>query len=169
MHSVNKDYSLRLFLKNIKDQAERYARISDFVQNDDLPCTVTFDFLTRGIKFRNEWLPALKMEWVEGLSFDDYIVENLRDSNKLGFLASSFMKMMEEMQAAGIAHGDLQHGNIIVCNDELRLVDYDGMYVPAMRNFASNELGHPNYQHPNRDQRHFGPYLDNFSAWIIYA
>jgi hypothetical protein len=169
MHCADKDYALRLFLKNIKDQAERYARISAFVQNDDLPYTVTFDFLTNGIKSRGEWLPALKMEWVDGKSFDDYILENLKDSNKLGALASNFMKMMGEMKAAGIAHGDLQHGNIIMCNDDLRLVDYDGMYVPAMKNFASNELGHPNYQHPKRDQHHFGPYLDNFSAWTIYA
>jgi serine/threonine protein kinase len=169
MHCADKDYALRLFLKNIKDQAERYARISSFVQNDNLPYTVTFDFLTNGIKSRGEWLPALKMEWVEGQQFDDYIVGNLKNADKLGLLASNFMKMMEEMRAAGIAHGDLQHGNIIICNDELRLVDYDGMYVPAMRNFASNELGHPNYQHPSRDQNHFGPYLDNFSAWIIYA
>jgi len=76
---------------------------------------------------------------------------------------------MEEMRFAGIAHGDLQHGNIIMCNHELRLVDYDGMYVPAMKNFMASELGHPNYQHPARAPHHFGPYLDNFSAWVIYA
>jgi hypothetical protein len=169
MHCADKDYALRLFLRNIKDQAERYALISDFVQNDSLPYTVTFHFLHNGIKSRGEWLPALKMEWVEGKSFDDYIVENLKDSQKLGDLASSFVKMMEEMRFAGIAHGDLQHGNIIMCNHELRLVDYDGMYVPAMKNFMASELGHPNYQHPARAPHHFGPYLDNFSAWVIYA
>jgi hypothetical protein len=169
MHCDEKDYALRLFLRNIKDQAERYARISEFVQNDTLPYTVTFHFLNEGIRSRGEWLPALKMEWVEGKSFDDYIVGHLHDSDKLGTLAASFLNMMEEMKVAGIAHGDLQHGNIIMCNDEIRLVDYDGMFVPAMKNFAASELGHPNYQHPGREQHHFGPYLDNFSAWIIYA
>jgi hypothetical protein len=77
--------------------------------------------------------------------------------------------MMNELRAAGIAHGDLQHGNIIMCGNEIRLVDYDGMYVPAMKNFSACEIGHPNYQHPARTALHFGPYLDNFSAWIIYA
>jgi hypothetical protein len=43
------------------------------------------------------------------------------------------------------------------------------MYVPAMENFTSNELGHRNYQHPRRRAEHFGPYIDNFSAWVIYA
>lgn len=169
MHCKNKDFALRLFLSNIRDQHERYALISDFVQHDDLPYTVTFDFLTQGIKIHGEWLPALKMDWLEGEQLDDYIVENLANPNKLGQLLEKFVKMMQEMRRAGIAHGDLQHGNILVCKDELRLVDYDGMFVPAMKDFTANELGHRNYQHPDRAAHHFGPYLDNFSAWIIYA
>src|SRR5262249_37783332 len=35
--------------------------------------------------------------------------------------------------------------------------------------FKSTELGHPNYQHPRRAPDHFGPFLDNFSAWVIYT
>jgi hypothetical protein len=143
--------------------------ISDFVQHDDLPYTVTFDFLKSGIQVRGEWLPALKMEWVDGPSFDDYLVANVANSEKLGCLAEKFVTMMDDLRKDGIAHGDLQHGNIIVWRDELRLVDYDGMFVPAMHGSEANELGHRNYQHPARAARHFGPYLDNFSAWIIYA
>ena len=169
MHCSKSDYALRLFLRNIEDQSARYARISDFVQHDSLPYTVTFDFLSNGIKTHGDWFPALKMEWVEGVPFEEYIIDNLNDSKKLGEPLKSFVQMMNEMRFAGIAHGDLQHGNIIMCNKELRLVDYDGMFVPAMKNFMATELGHPNFQHPGRAQHHFGPYLDNFSAWIIYA
>ena len=169
MHCSNKDYALRLFLKNIEDQSVRYSRISDFVQNDRLPYTVTFNFLKNGIKIRGEWLPALKMEWLEGEAFDEYIIQNLSQPRKLNDLSKKFLKMMHEMKKAGIAHGDLQHGNIIICDKEIRLVDYDGMYVPAMKGFAASECGHRNYQHPARSANHFGPYLDNFSAWIIYA
>jgi hypothetical protein len=50
----------------------------------------------------------------------------------------------------------------------LKVVDYDGMFVPGMMGLRSNELGHRNYQHPNRNEMHFGPYIDNFSAWVIY-
>lgn len=169
MHCEQSDYALRLFLRNIDDQAERYALISDFVQHDSLPYTVTFDFLSKGIKTRNDWFPALKMEWVEGVPFEEYIVANLKEPHALAELSRSFLQMMNELRFAGIAHGDLQHGNIIICGNELRLVDYDGMYVPAMKHFMASELGHPNYQHPSRGAHHFGPYLDNFSAWIIYA
>lgn len=38
-----------------------------------------------------------------------------------------------------------------------------------MKGMNCCELGHPNYQHPQRQACHFGPYLDNFSAWVIYA
>ncbi|CAN5515253.1 hypothetical protein BH10CYA1_BH10CYA1_54080 [soil metagenome] len=169
MHCKKRDFALRLFLSNINDQHERYALISDFVQHDSLPYTVTFDFLSEGIKIRGEWLPALKMDWLEGEQFDDYVVDNLANPAKLGQLLDEFVKMMREMRRAGIAHGDLQHGNILVCKNELRLVDYDGMFVPAMKGFSASELGHRNYQHPDRAAEHFGPYLDNFSAWIIYA
>src|SRR5262249_34104450 len=30
-------------------------------------------------------------------------------------------------------------------------------------------LGHKNYQHPARSSHDFGPHVDNFSAWVIYA
>jgi len=57
MHCPNRDFALRLFLRNIHDQAERYALISDFVQHDDLPYTVTFDFLQNGIKIMGNGCP----------------------------------------------------------------------------------------------------------------
>lgn len=169
LHCSSKDYAVRLFLRNIDDQEQRYALITDFVQHDDLPYTVTFDFLREGIKVFGNWMPALKMEWVDGTAFDDYIVDNLGNPKKLGMLAENFLVMMNALQRAGIAHGDLQHGNIIMCSDELRLVDYDGMFVPAMHGFEATEIGHRNYQHPLREAKHFGPYLDNFSAWVIYT
>ena len=42
--------------------------------------------------------------------------------------------MTADLERHGIAHGDLQHGNLLVAADgTFRLVDYDGMYVPALR------------------------------------
>lgn len=166
----DRDLALRCFLRNVSDQQQRYDQISQFVQHDDLPCTVTFDFLPNGIRAFGKWFPALKMEWVDGDSLDHYIVRNLTAPEKLEQLSSDFLNMMGDLRRAGIAHGDLQHGNIIVLgNGELRLVDYDGMYVPAMQGMKSNENGHRNYQHPRRGPEHFGPGMDNFSAWVIYT
>ncbi len=76
--------------------------------------------------------------------------------------------MMSDLERANIAHGDLQHGNILIVNNDLRLIDYDGMYVPGLEGMQSHEVGHRNYQHPRRTEKDFGPYIDHFSAWIIY-
>ena len=89
---------------------------------------------------------------------------------KLADLATKFAAMVEDLAALGIAHGDLQHGNLLVTSSgELKLVDYDGMYVPSLAKMGACEIGHPNYQSPARTASTWGPYLDNFSAWVIYA
>jgi hypothetical protein len=162
------DVAVRCFLRDISDQEARYKQISDFVQNDSLPYTVSFNFMPKGIRVGNDWFPALKMDWVEGTNLDFYVEQNL-GSPAIANLAVSLKKMCGDLREAGIAHGDLQHGNIIVCGGELRLVDYDGMYVPSMSGMLANELGHRNYQHPLRTAEEFGPHLDNFSSWVIYT
>jgi hypothetical protein len=159
--------AIRCFLRELDDAEERYRCISNFVQNDDLSYTVGFDFQREGIRVGARWVPLLKMEWVEGETFDNYL--NKRKGKISDKLAQKFLEMCNQLQAAGIAHGDLQHGNIIMRDDEFYLVDYDGMFVPGLEQHHSTEIGHRNYQHPKRDRTHFGVYLDNFSAWVIYT
>jgi serine/threonine protein kinase len=162
-------FAARCFLHDVPDQEHRYSEISKFILADDLPYTVSFEYLSDGIKVQERWYPLLKMQWVDGITLNQYISENYDNSQALNLLAGYFKQMMFELHRAGIAHGDLQHDNILVSDDELRLVDYDGMFVPALAGHTANELGHRNYQHPQRDKSTFGPFLDNFSAWIIYA
>lgn len=169
VHCSSGDRAVRCFLRDVADAETRYSLISEFVQHDDLISTVTFDYLRTGIRVNGQSFPILKMEWVEGQTLEHYIESILRSNIALEHLAEKFKTMCKDLYRAGIAHGDLQHGNIMVRNNELVLVDYDGMYVPSMRGFTSNELGHRNYQHPNRTEEHFGHYLDNFSAWMIYT
>jgi hypothetical protein len=83
-------------------------------------------------------------------------------------MADEWVKLMGELREAGIAHGDLQHGNIIIEGGRLRLVDLDGMYVPALAGFKASEVGHQHYQHPARDVAHFSADTDNFSALVVY-
>ena len=167
MHCADSDFALRLFLRNIQDQSSRYSLISESLKRHALACCVSFEFLDEGIKTHGVWVPALKMKWVEGKTLDAYVVENVMDSRKLGRFLDGFVAVTKDLRSAGIAHGDLQHGNIMICSDQIKLVDYDGMFVPAMKGLPSTEIGHPNYQHPARQARHFGPHLDNFSAWVI--
>lgn len=160
-------YAVRCFINELKDEEIRYERTGRFICADDLIYTVDLNYLKRGISVKGEWFPIIKMEWVEGVTLYDYVETHLGDSDKLKSLRNHFSVMMHALRDAGIAHADLQHGNIIIKNDDFILVDYDGMFVPELSGFQSNEKGHPNYQHPRREAKHFGPYVDNFSAWVI--
>jgi hypothetical protein len=108
------------------------------------------------------------MEWVQGESLTKFVSGHLRQPQMLQSLAEGLVDMSRSLQGAGIAHGDLQHGNILVVGGQVRLIDYDGMYVPALNGQVSHEVGHPNYQHPARKEGDFGPALDNFSVWVIH-
>lgn len=164
----NIDFAVRCFLRPIKDLEYRYKILARYICSDDLKYTVDLEYLPEGVRVGEQSYPVLKMEWVDGLTLDRYIESLLSGRNSLTLVQNKFRKMCQELYDAGIAHGDLQHGNIIVREDELFLVDYDGMFVPDLASVeTSHELGHPNYQHPDRSSNHFGPYLDNFSAFVI--
>jgi serine/threonine protein kinase len=160
--------ALRCFLRNVSDQSVRYKAISKYVLADDLICTVPVEYIEQGIRINGAWYPVLKMEWVEGLTLNEFINNYLKNQMALQLLASYFKEMTLTLRRAGIAHGDLQHDNILISDSELRLVDYDGMYVPELAGCTANELGQINYQHPARAKEHYGTSLDNFSAWVIY-
>lgn len=166
--SGSKVWAVRCFLHNFPDRTERYKRISEFILNDGLEHTVNFELIENGIKVADEFYPILKMEFVSGSSLGEYIREHCNKIEKLQQFQERFLEMMLQLKANGIAHGDLQHDNIVITNDgKIRLIDYDGMFVPSLEGHKANELGHLNYQHPKRNADQFNSRLDNFSAWLI--
>ncbi len=165
----NRDWAVRCFLREFQDQQERYGAISKHLRSAKSPYIVGFEFLAQGIRVKGRWYPILKMEWVRGELLNSYIRKHLGQPDAFRELANRWMTMIRALRAAGIAHGDLQHGNILVVNGDFRLIDYDGMFVPALNGRFSNEVGHRNYQHPQRTEFDFGPTIDNFSAWVIYV
>lgn len=170
VYQFSKDHqhwAVRCFNTKLIDQHERYKAISKFILADDLPYTVDFNYLEDGIKVNGVWFPILKMNWVDGMTLDTYVERNLYQPHALANLRKEFRIMMAKMRINDIAHGDLQHGNIMISNDEIYLVDYDAFYVPELKGRFSNEIGHPNYNHPQRRDKHYGPYMDNFPAHII--
>ena len=162
-----RDWAVRCFWRDVSDMQVRYCEISAHLSAATLPYTVGFEYQPSGIRIKGTWYPILKMEWVEGLLLNDYIVTNLHDSRRLGALLDRWVRLVGDLERAGCAHGDLQHGNVLVVGGEFKLVDYDGMYVPALRGMGSHELGQQHYQHPRRGAADFGPHLDRFSAWVI--
>jgi serine/threonine protein kinase len=163
-----KRWAVRCFSTYYPDQEQRYAAISEYLRQNPLSCMVAFEFLREGIHVKGSWYPVLKMEWVEGETLNRYLERNLRDTQLLSRIAQQFLDLACSLRQHTIAHGDLQHANILVADDTLRLIDYDGMYVPELEGMGSHELGHRNYQHPQRTAKDFGPTVDLFSTWSIY-
>ncbi|SDW06326.1 hypothetical protein [Paenibacillus sp. CF384] len=162
------EWAIRCFTNNVKDQKIRYDAISLHLKANPLPYLVPFEYLSEGININGQWFPVVKMQWVEGESLHEYIERNLHHADVLQELSDKWIIMIRELRSANIGHGDLQHGNIVMNNDEIILIDYDGMYVPALNGMPSNELGHRNYQHPGRNEGHFGSFIDHFSAWVVW-
>jgi predicted nuclease with TOPRIM domain len=164
-----RQWAVRCFVREFGDYQQRYQAISEHLRRSRLPFMVGFGFLSNGIRIRGVWYPILKMEWVEGDTLPVFIEQNLRKPAVLHSLARQWIEVLVSLRRAGIAHGDLQHGNILVSQGQLKLIDYDGLYVPSLSRFQSHEQGHRNYQHPARSDKDFGPYLDNFPGWVILA
>jgi hypothetical protein len=127
-----------------------------------------FQFLPDGIQVDAERYPILRMNWVSGLTLTRWISKNINQPVALSNLTQRFDKLVNDLAASGMAHGDLQDGNLLVADDgRLHLVDYDGMYVPGLDGLPAGEVGHPDYQPPGRSQADYGPAMDRFSAWLI--
>lgn len=165
-------WAVKCFVSEVPDQHERYAAISQHLAAAKLPHIVGFEYIPNAIRlsrFPNRTFPILKMEWISGPRLDTYVKDNLYNPSALHNLALKWVEMMRALRGEGIGHGDLQHGNVIVANGSLRLLDYDGMTVPSLIGRRSVESGHRNYQHPARGRlaQQIGADVDNFAAWVI--
>src|SRR6266516_6488613 len=166
--SFKKTWAIRCFLRPISDHAERYEAISKHLGKVRLPYDVNFRFLKQGIQIRSSWFPIVKMQWADGDLLHSHIEKHLGYPASLAALREKWVTLVRHLEAAQVAHGDLQHGNILVRGGSIHLVDYDGMWVPALRGRHATEIGHRAYQHPERSGQDYGQEIDRFSALVIY-
>jgi serine/threonine protein kinase len=169
---LRKSWAVRCFTQPPDEEIKRrYDSIKNYSCYEELSYFVKFEFLEQGIKANEQWYPIIKMEWQEGQTLDEYIEEQIKDKYifNLIILRESFKKLKNDLQESKIAHGDLQHGNILITpRQEIKLVDYDEMYVPSLANLPpQKEQGHPNYQHPNRCYKDWGENIDDFGFDVI--
>lgn len=166
-----KSWAVKCFLRPTAELSDRYRAIEARLADVGDYWKVGFGYDPEGLFHlpENRWVPVLKMTWVNGTRLIPWLEDRLGDAAALRRMALEFTNVIGSLERAGIAHGDLQHGNIIVvAGDRIRLVDYDGMYVPALKGFRMPECGVPHYQPPDRGERgYFGPAADRFSARVI--
>lgn len=162
-------YAVKCFTRAVPDRLRRYRAIGDKVASSAGDWRVDVEYVPNGVLVRGDWYPVVLMRWIEGTPLITWLEDHLGDAATINALADRFAAVVGELEAAGIAHGDLQHGNVVVePNGALKLIDYDGMYVPSLAGLPAAEHGHRNYQHPKRGSDDFGPGLDRFSAHVIH-
>ncbi len=166
-------HALKCFIKEQEGRDEAYKLIADELEY------VSSDFITP-IKYLEKELfvdtnnsdvnefPVLLMDWEEGVTLDKYIREHLHDQYALHLITFQFCRLASWLMAQSFAHGDLKPDNILVKEDgSLVLVDYDGMFVPAMKGQKAREMGSPDYRHPLRTVNDFNEHIDDFSLATI--
>ena len=169
LHRAQARFAVRCFTREVTNQDKRYSLISQHLAGFASPYLVDFQYLEKGIRVQGHWFPIVKMGWVEGQALQTYVEQHLDAPAILQALAKQLRALVGQLRGLNMAHGDLQHGNILVTPQaQLKLVDYDGMFVPAMRGQPAAELGHANFQHPRRTPAVFDEQLDNFSALVIF-
>ncbi len=169
-HLLNqsREWAVRCFTRAISDLQERYAAIDRFLGRNTESFLVGTFYLSQGIRIAGQWHPIIKMQWVQGDTLNSFIEKNIGNAGRLKKLIPEFVSLVRRLQRLKIAHGDLQHGNILVRDGKLFLIDYDGMFLPKLSRLKTNEIGHVNYQHPGRNASHYGPSIDRFSSIVIY-
>jgi WD40 repeat protein len=167
-------WAVKCFTRQVAGLRERYAAVSTHLGQARLPFAVDFQLLERGIRVLGQWYPVLKMRWVEGLLLNEFARDCLDKPGLLQALSQIWARMGRRLREANLAHGDLQHGNVILVPGRtaqslaVKLIDYDGMWVPALADRRSGEVGHPNYQHPRRLREGiYGPEVDRFPLLVV--
>jgi hypothetical protein len=163
--------ALRCYIRDEASSWERYSALGDFVARHDLdPAVSPVTWIDSAIRVNGTSWPVLLMAWIDGRTLNEYVDFLVATSNAaaLTTLAAKWRELIALLQGVEFAHGDLQHGNVLVdTSGTLRLVDFDGIWIPPLAGLpAPSEHGHPNYQHPYHYR--WDRWLDSFSALVIY-
>lgn len=166
----NEVWAFRCWHADLGNLRGHFLTLSSALSKLNLPHFCSFTYVDEGIVVEGKKYPTTRMKWIDGKNLKEYICIHKNDKNKLKNLANNFVKMITTLHKYHISHGDLQHGNILIDdNDNLFLIDYDSVYVPELQGEADIIKGLKGYQHPKRgDNLLANEKVDYFSELIIY-
>ena len=169
---TGKCYALKCFTEEQEGRAEAYRQIAEELEFVDSSYITSVKYLEKELfvdsNCEDDEFPVLLMDWIEGETMETYIAENYTDSYEMSMLCYRFCKMAAWLRSQSFAHGDIKPDNIMVRPDgTLTLVDYDGMFVPAMKGQKSPTIGTKDFSHPLRTMDDFDETIDDFSLASI--
>ena len=169
---TGKCYALKCFTEEQEGRAEAYRQIADELEFVDSSYITSVKYLEKEIfvdsSCEEDEFPVLLMDWIDGETMENYIAENYQDNYAMAMLCYRFCKMAAWLRSQPFAHGDIKPDNIMVRPDEnLTLVDYDGMFVSAMKGQKSPTIGTKDFSHPLRTVDDFDETIDDFALASI--
>ena len=169
---TGKCYALKCFTEEQEGRAEAYRQIADELEFVDSSYITSVKYLDKEIfvdsSCEEDEFPVLLMDWIDGETMESYIAENYQDNYTMAMLCYRFCKMAAWLRSQSFAHGDIKPDNIMVRPDgSLTLVDYDGMFVPAMKGQKSPTIGTKDFSHPLRTVDDFDETIDDFALASI--
>ena len=169
---TGKCYALKCFTEEQEGRAEAYRQIAEELEFVDSPYITSVKYLEKELfvdsNCEDEEFPVLLMDWIEGETMETYIAANYTDTHAMSMLCYRFCKMAAWLRSQSFAHGDIKPDNIMVRPDgTLTLVDYDGMFVPAMKGQKSPTIGTKDFSHPLRTIDDFDETIDDFALASI--
>ena len=169
---TGKCYALKCFTEEQEGRAEAYRQIADELEFVDSSYITSVKYLDKEIfvdsSCEEDEFPVLLMDWIDGETMGNYIAENYQDNYAMAMLCYRFCKMAAWLRSQPFAHGDIKPDNIMVRPDgNLTLVDYDGMFVPAMKGQKAPTIGTKDFSHPLRTVDDFNETIDDFALASI--
>ena len=165
---TGKCYALKCFTEEQEGRAEAYRQIAEELEFVDSTYITHVKYLEKELfvdsNCEDDEFPVLLMDWIEGETMETYIADHYMDNYAMSMLCYRFCKMAAWLRSQPFAHGDIKPDNIMVRSDgTLTLVDYDGMFVPAMKGQKSPTIGTKDFSHPLRTIDDFDETIDDFA------
>ena len=169
---TGRNYALKCFTDEQDGRGEAYRQIAEELEFVDSTYITAMKYLEQELfvdsSCNDEVFPVLLMDWVDGETMETYVAEHYADSHAMAMLCYRFCKMAGWLRSQSFAHGDIKPDNIMVRPDgTLTLVDYDGMYVAAMKGRKSPTIGTKDFAHPLRTVDDFDETIDDFALAVI--
>lgn len=140
--------------------------------NDNLPAIYGTAFHPQelcvfGMGGRRQWVDCLVCEYVAGQTLDTLLYDT--DAHKaVSVAASAFDRAALGLLHSERAHGDLKPENMILTPDgEMKFIDWDAAYVPALAGRTAPETGTAAYQHPKRTTQMYDKHIDDYSIALL--